>query len=178
MTMRPYIAVIGKSDRGPHDPVPRHALKAAREVGSEIARRGCILVCGGLGGVMEAAAKGAKQQGGLTVGLLPGEHRRCANPYIDVAIPTGLGSMRNHLIIRASDAVIMISGGIGTLNELTLAYQHRPTVVLEGTGGWADRIREFAYEDSHLDTAARAPIRFARKPADAVAMALEAISVE
>ena len=172
--MRPYIAVIGNSDRGPHDPVPPATLEAAREVGREIARQGCVLVCGGLTGVMEAAAKGAKQEGGLTVGLLPGLDRQDANRYIDVPIATGLGYVRNHLIIRTSDAVIMVGGGIGTLNELTLAYQEKPTVVLEGTGGWADRVRTFAYEGMYLDASRTGCIRYTDRPAEAVALAVEA----
>jgi len=173
--MTPYIAVIGKSARGPYDPVPPHALDAAREVGREIARRGCVLVCGGLGGVMEAAAQGAKEAGGLTIGLLPGLDKREANRYIDVPIATGLGYIRNHLIIRTSDAVIMVCGGVGTLNELTLAYQEKPTVVLEGTGGWADRIREAAYEEKYLDAGHTGRLYYAQTPVEAVSLALELI---
>src|SRR5437016_1400132 len=75
--------------------------------------------------------------------------------------------------IAAADAVIMISGGIGTLNELTVAYEDKPTVILEGTGGWADRIREVAYEGKHLDEAHRATLYFAKTPAEAVELALQ-----
>ena len=82
---------------------------------------------------------------GLVIGMLPGFNKEDANPYVDVALTTGMGWMRNTLVVRAADAVIMISGGIGTLNELTVAYQDKPTVILEHTGGWSDRIRKIAY---------------------------------
>jgi uncharacterized protein (TIGR00725 family) len=91
---------------------------------------------------------------------------------VDVAITTGMGWMRNTLVVRAADAVIMISGGIGTLNELTVAYEDKPTVILEGTGGWADRIREIAYQGKHLDEAGINELRYAKTPADAVELAL------
>jgi len=87
-------------------------------VGRLVAERGAVLVCGGLGGVMEAAARGAKQAGGLTIGILPGSDPAAANPHIDVAIATGLGEMRNALIVRAAGAVIAIGGGWGTLAEI------------------------------------------------------------
>ncbi len=166
------ITVIGKSARDPGDPVQPQALAAAEEVGRLIAGAGAVIVSGGLSGVMEAASRGAKNAGGLVVGILPGFDKRDANPYVDVAITTGMGWMRNTLNVRAGDAVIMISGGIGTLNELTVAYEDKPTVVLEGTGGWSDRIREVAYGGAHLDEAGRATLHFARSPAEAVALAL------
>ena len=80
--------------------------------------------------------------------------------------------MRNTLVVRAADAVIMISGGIGTLNELTVAYQDKPTVILEHTGGWSDRIREIAYGGKHLDEAGSATLHFAATPEEAVELAL------
>src|SRR5207253_4956463 len=131
-----------------------------------------ILISGGLSGVMEAVSRGAKSAGGLTVALLPGLDSDEANPYVDVPIATGMGFMRNTLVVRAADAVIMVSGGIGTLNELTVAYEDKPTVVLEGTGGWSDRIRDIAYEGMHLDEAGINEIRFAKTPAEAVDLAL------
>lgn len=101
----------------------------AREVGREIARRGAILVCGGRGGVMEAACQGAKAEGGLTVGILPGVDRREANPYVDVPIVTGLGEARNAVIARTADVVIAIHGGYGTLSEIGLALKMGKPVV-------------------------------------------------
>lgn len=172
MTRKPVITVIGKSARNPGDPVPARALRAGEEVGRLLAERGAVVVTGGLSGVMEAVSRGAKNAGGLVIGILPGLDKRDANAYVDVAITTGMGWMRNTLVVRAADAVIMISGGIGTLNELTVAYEDKPTVVLEGTGGWSDRIRDIAYQGKHLDEAGINEIRFAKTPAEAVDIAL------
>ncbi len=170
---RPYvIAIIGKSARDAADPVPQAALAAAEEVGRLLAERRAVVISGGLSGVMEAVSRGAKNAGGLVIGILPGFDKRDANEYVDVALTTGMGFMRNTLVVRAADAVIMISGGIGTLNELTVAYQDKPTVILEGTGGWSDRIREIAYDGKHLEEAHRSELHFAKTPAEAVDLAL------
>src|SRR5438552_12866111 len=172
MTRPILITVIGKAARDPKDPVPPEAIAAAEEVGRLLAERGAVVVSGGLSGVMEAVSRGAKSANGLVVGILPGFDKRDANAYVDIALPTGMGWMRNTLTVRAADAVIMISGGIGTLNELTVAYQDKPTVILEGTGGWSDRIREIAYKGKHLHEAGINEIRFAKTPAEAVEIAL------
>lgn len=120
-----YVAVIGSASCG------SSVASLAREVGREIARRGAILVCGGRGGVMEAACQGAKEAGGTTVGILPGEDRSGANPYVDVAVVTGLGEARNAIIVRSADAAIAVSGGHGTLSEIGLALKMgRPVVGL------------------------------------------------
>jgi uncharacterized protein (TIGR00725 family) len=103
-------------------------------VGRLLAERGAVLVCGGLGGTMEAACRGAKQAGGTTVGLLPGESRSDANRFVDVAIPTGLGEARNALVVRASDVVVAVGGGYGTLSEIALALRAGKRVV--GLGTW------------------------------------------
>jgi len=108
--------------------------KLAEEVGREIARRGATLVCGGLGGVMEAAAKGAKEAGGLTVGILPGFHAEEANPYIDVVVVTGMSYARNAIVVRSSDALIAIEGKYGTLSEIAFALQMRKPVI--GLNTW------------------------------------------
>jgi uncharacterized protein (TIGR00725 family) len=171
MTRPVLITVIGKSAKDPRDPVPPKALSAAEEVGRLVAERGGVLVSGGLSGVMEAASRGAKRADGLVVGILPGFDKRDANDYVDIAITTGMGWMRNTLTVRAADAVIMISGGIGTLNELTVAYELKPTVVLEGTGGWSSRIRELAYGGKHLDEAKIAELHYAQTPREAVELA-------
>src|SRR6266567_2062868 len=169
---RPYlITVIGKSAKDPNDPPSAEALKAAEMVGANIAGAGAILIAGGLSGVMEAASRGAKRANGLVIGMLPGFRKEDANKYVDVAITTGMGWMRNALTVRAADAVIMISGGIGTLNELTVAYELKPTVILEGTGGWSDRIRETAYQGKHLDESGSATLHFATTPSEAVELA-------
>lgn len=170
---RPFvIAVIGKSNKDPESPPSPEALTAAELVGANIAGAGAILITGGLSGVMEAASRGAKRANGLVIGMLPGFRKDDANKYVDIALTTGMGWMRNTLVVRAADAVIMISGGIGTLNELTVAYQDKPTVVLEHTGGWSDRIRGIAYAGKHLDESGSATLHFAATPAEAVDLAI------
>jgi len=109
-------------------------LTAAEEVGRALGERGVALVCGGLGGVMEAACRGAKGAGGATIGILPGSDRAAANGFVDVAIPTGLGEARNALVVRAADAVVAVGGGYGTLSEIALALRAGKRVV--GLGTW------------------------------------------
>jgi len=109
-------------------------LERAEEAGAEIAAAGCGLVCGGLGGVMEAACRGARSRGGLTLGLLPGLDREAANGWVVVAVPTGLGEARNALVVRAADALVAIGGGWGTLSEIALALKTGVPVV--GVGTW------------------------------------------
>jgi uncharacterized protein (TIGR00725 family) len=92
------------------------------------------VVCGGLGGVMEAACRGAKQAGGHTVGILPGSDRAAANPFVDTAVPTGLGEARNALVVRAADALIAVGGGYGTLSEIAFALKAGKRVV--GLDSW------------------------------------------
>ncbi len=113
--------------------------KIAQEIGKNIAKLGAILVCGGLGGVMEAAAKGAKENGGLTIGILPVDRKSDANPYIDIAIPTGLGLARNTLVVRVADLIVALPGEYGTLSEISFALIFKKTVInlsnwdIEGT---------------------------------------------
>ena len=95
----------------------------AREVGEEIARNGFSLVCGGLTGVMEAACRGAREAGGMTIGILPTNNKKDANPYLDVIIPTGLGHARNVLVVLASDALVAVDGEAGTLSEIAIALK-------------------------------------------------------
>lgn len=106
----------------------------AREVGRIIAEVGAILVCGGLGGVMEAASRGAKEAGGITIGLLPGKDKQDANPYIDVALPTSIGFARNVMVACSADLIVALPGSNGTLCEISygLVYK-RPVIDL---GGW------------------------------------------
>ena len=96
---------------------------AARRVGELVAWEGAVLVCGGLGGVMEAAAVGARDAGGVVVGILPGDDVRTANPGVTIPIPTGLGEARNVLVVKTSDAVIAIAGGWGTMSEAALCLK-------------------------------------------------------
>jgi uncharacterized protein (TIGR00725 family) len=109
-------------------------LRAAEQVGQALGRRGVVLVCGGLGGVMEAACRGAKGAGAVTVGILPGADRAAANEFVDVAIATGLGEARNALVVRSADAVVAVGGGYGTLSEIALALRAGKRVV--GLGTW------------------------------------------
>lgn len=117
------IGVVGQGECG------GKLARLAREVGWLIAQSGAVLVCGGLGGVMEAAARGAKEAGGLTLGILPGDTRTQANPHIDLAIPTGMGEGRNFLVVRAAEALIAIGGGHGTLSEIALALKTGKRVI-------------------------------------------------
>ncbi len=115
--MKRVIGVIGGRR------VSGELLRVAEEVGRLIAERGAVLLCGGLGGVMEAAARGAKASGGLTVGILPQDDRGCANPFIDIPVATGLGMGRNVIIARTGDAFVAIGGEYGTLSEIAFALQ-------------------------------------------------------
>jgi uncharacterized protein (TIGR00725 family) len=101
----------------------KEVAQVAESVGRELARRGVTLVCGGLGGVMEAACRGAKSEGGLTIGILPGFSRREANPYVDIPIVTGLGEARNVIVVRTAQAVIAVDGEYGTLSEIAHALK-------------------------------------------------------
>jgi uncharacterized protein (TIGR00725 family) len=171
--MKITIGVIGKNEQHKNDHVDAHTMQAAEEVGRLVAAAGAVLVTGGRKGVMEAASKGAREAGGLTIGFLPGMERSGANPYVDIVFPTGLGRARNLLTARSCDALVMIGGSCGTLNELTIAYaEARPVVILEGSGGWADRIKGVLHDGRYLDERQTVEISFAPTAKDAVAIAL------
>ncbi|QEC49668.1 TIGR00725 family protein [Baekduia soli] len=123
-----YVAVVGsgEADAG--------QAWLAEEVGAALAEAGAVVVTGGLGGVMEAACRGAKSRRGRTLALLPGDDRRAANGWVDVAVATGLGELRNGLIVRSADAVIAIGGGAGTLSEIAFALKTGTPVF--GLGTW------------------------------------------
>ena len=122
--MKPIIGVVGGSVCAPEETL------WAEDVGRRLAAAGAVLVCGGLGGVMEAAAQGAKMvTGSITVGILPGADPRAASPLIDIPLATGMGEMRNALIVRACQALIAIGGGWGTLSEIALAQRVGTPVV-------------------------------------------------
>ena len=113
-------------------------LLLAGAVGRLLAERGCTLVCGGLGGAMAAASRGAKEAGGVTIGIIPGYDDRAANPWIDHVICTGLGQARNALVVATGQAVIAVGGGWGTLSEIALARRlERPVVAFGRLGGGA-----------------------------------------
>ena len=122
------IAVIGGGECDPE------TARRAEIVGRLVAEAGGVVVCGGLGGVMEAACRGAKQAGGLTLGILPGTDRNSANPFVDIALPTGLSEARNCLVVRIAQAVIAIGGEFGTLSEIGFALKLGIPVI--GLGTW------------------------------------------
>jgi uncharacterized protein (TIGR00725 family) len=115
--------VVGAGDAGAEQ------RESAEELGRLLGGRGAVVVSGGLGGVMEAACRGAKEAGATTLGILPGLDRAEANPYVDVAVPTGMGEARNALVVRAADALIAVGGGYGTLSEVALALKTGKPVV-------------------------------------------------
>jgi uncharacterized protein (TIGR00725 family) len=151
-----FIAVIGETD-----PSPKVAAQA-EAVGAEIASAGAVLVCGGLGGVMEAACRGARGQGGVTIGILPGTRPDDANPYVTYPIPTGLGHARNILVARAAQAVVAIGGKYGTLSEIAFAK-------IEGTPVIGLHTWELTREGMRADS-----IQRTTDPKEAVRLALEA----
>ena len=127
------IAVVGAGEK-----VSADTLSLAEAVGRQIALCGAALVCGGLGGVMEAAARGAKSAGGHTIGILPGYDRARANPFIEFVIPTGMGQARNVIVVACSRAVVALPGEAGTLSEVALALKlGRPVVALSAWGNVA-----------------------------------------
>ena len=123
-----FIAVIGASKASQAE------LEIAEQVGREIGRNGAVLVCGGLEGIMEAACKGAASEGGLTVGILPGEHRESANRYVKIPVVTGIGYARNAIVAKSGHAVIAIGGGYGTLSEI--AYARQAGIPVIGIDTW------------------------------------------
>lgn len=123
-----YVSVIGGNEPVPAD------LEVAEAVGRGLAERGWVLVCGGLGGVMEAGCRGSGAAGGTSIGLLPGRRRADANPFVTHALPTGLGEARNALVAWAADAVVAVGGELGTLSEIAFALKAGTPVV--GIGTW------------------------------------------
>ncbi|HNE88993.1 MAG TPA: TIGR00725 family protein [Actinomycetota bacterium] len=146
------IAVVGPAQAQPDE------LQAAEEVGRLLAAGGHVVVTGGHGGVMEAAARGAAINDGVVVGILPGLERD-ANPYVTIGLPTGLGEMRNALIVRSADAVICVGTSWGSLSEVSLAMRTRIPVVM--VGGW--NIPEGPQRAEHPGDAVRMALRLAHR---------------
>jgi uncharacterized protein (TIGR00725 family) len=157
MTKQKFIAVIGASQASASE------LKTAELVGREIAKAGAALVCGGMGGVMESACKGASQEDGLTIGILPGDNRLSANEFVKIPIVTGIGYARNVAVVKSAQAVIAIGGSYGTLSEIGHALQSGLPVI--GLETWA--VSRKGKDKS--------PIIEAKTPAEAVKKALEMI---
>ena len=126
---RKFIAVIGGSQCSSQE------AEVAESVGRELARQGAILVCGGRGGVMEAACRGASAEGGITIGILPGDSRQAANPYVQIPIVTGIGYARNVVVVKSAQAVIAIGGNYGTLSEISHALESGIPVI--GLNTWS-----------------------------------------
>ena len=124
-----FIAVIGGSA------CSKEEAELAEAVGRKLAKQGAILVCGGLSGVMEAACKGASAEGGITIGILPGDSRQSANPHVQIPIVTGMGYARNAVVVKSAQAVIAIGGSYGTLSEISHALQSDIPVI--GLNTWA-----------------------------------------
>ena len=152
------IAVIGSGQPSPEE------VKLAEEVGCELARHGAILVCGGLGGVMEAACRGASSEDGVTIGILPGDNRQSANPYVQIPLVTNMGEARNVIIIKSAQAVIAIDGSYGTLTEIAHALRNGIPVI--GLDTWA--LSRNGQPDNSIIPA--------QNPADAVSKALDLIA--
>jgi uncharacterized protein (TIGR00725 family) len=148
--MNRYVAVVGPGEASAEESAQ------ARAVGAGLVQRGAIVITGGLGGVMAAACQGASQNGGTTVGILPGTDRTAANQWVAIAIATGLGELRNGLIVRASDALIAIGGAYGTLSEVALALKTGVPVV--GLGTWQlDGVKVAGGVDDAVALACRQP---------------------
>jgi uncharacterized protein (TIGR00725 family) len=134
--IQPYIGVVGAGK------CSGKMKKMAEDVGRAIARKGGILVCGGLGGVMEAAARGAKEENGITIGILPGDSREDANKYIDFAIPTGFGEARNLAVVRTADVVIALPGKFGTLSEMAFCLKMGKPLISLSAWNLSERIEK------------------------------------
>jgi uncharacterized protein (TIGR00725 family) len=148
MPRRVQILVIGFGK----DHCPETAYEAAYQVGLEVARRGALLISGGLGGVMEAASRGAKDGGGFVIGIVPQDDKRAANEFCDAVIATGIGFARDFLTAYSSDAIIIVGGGAGTMIEVAAAYQKGiPIIALKGTGGMADRLVDTYIDDRKIE---------------------------
>ena len=154
------IGVIGYND----DRCTELAKKIAYNVGKEIALSGSVLICGGLGGVMEAACRGAKEANGTTVGIIPQDNFTFANPYCDIVICSGIGFARDFIVATSSDAIIAIGGGIGTLIEMSVGYMIKKKVVaISPSGGVSD-----LYAGKYLDERKRVLIETALDAKSAV----------
>ncbi|MFQ6025789.1 MAG: TIGR00725 family protein [Nitrosopumilaceae archaeon] len=168
MTKKKQILVVGNNE----DSSTPELEKVAYETGVEVAKSGCVLMSGGLGGVMQAACHGAHDAGGLTVGIIPQNEPSYANEYCDIVIPSGLGMTRDFLTALSADGVIIIGGGSGTLSEVCAAYMHKkPIAAITETGGTAEK-----YTDQYLDNRKYVKIVGVDSPKQAVRYILEQIT--
>lgn len=166
------IGVIGSA--GPEEYKRRKpnkkAYKLAEKVGELVAQNGAVLVCGGKGGIMKSACKGAKRFGGITAGVVSGNARRTSNKYIDVDIVSGMvNCSEESLIVSMSDALIILGGGSGTLQEIALAYRtEKPMVAIFGIGGWGQKLA-----NTYLDYRKKVKILSAKNANEAVGLVFD-----
>lgn len=143
---RGIISVIGASD------IDRNTEKKTIEIGRLLAKNGYAVSCGGLSGVMEAVCKGAKLEGGLTIGIIPSKEKSAANKYVDIAIPIPFSQARNLVVVLSGDACIAIAGKAGTLTEIALAWIYqKPIVALTDVGGWSSEMANKKVDDRRSD---------------------------
>ena len=168
LTKKVQILIIGHNDSGC---TPNHE-KIAYEIGYEVAKSNCVLITGGLGGVMKAASHGAHDANGLTIGIIPQDDASFANEFCDVVIPSGMGMTRDFLTALSADGVIIVGGGSGTLSEICAAYMNKkPIVAIRNTGGAADK-----FIDGYVDHRKIVKIIGVDSPKDAVKKILELIT--
>ena len=168
LTKKVQILIIGHNDSGC---TPNHE-KIAYEIGYEVAKSNCVLITGGLGGVMKAASHGAHDANGLTIGIIPQDDASFANEFCDVVIPSGMGMTRDFLTALSADGVIIVGGGSGTLSEICAAYMNKkPIVAIRNTGGAADK-----FIDGYIDHRKTVKIIGVDSPKDAVKKILELIT--
>lgn len=172
MSAAPIIGVIGSGTADVTE------LALAREVGRVIGAAGCSLICGGRGGVMEAACLGHREgragypAPGVSIGILPGTDRREANPHVDLSLPTGLGLARNVVVVTGAQALVAVGGASGTLSELALAWQlGRPIAALPASGRWSARLAGEAIDEQRAE-----PIFAASTPQAAIDYLLAALA--
>lgn len=168
MKRKIQILIIGNNENGCTPDLEKIAYKT----GIEVAKSGAVLITGGLGGVMKAASHGAKDGGGLVIGIIPQNDASFANEYCDIVIPSGMGLARDFLTALSGDGLIIIGGGSGTLSETCAAYMHKkPMVAIKNTGGVADR-----YADQYIDHREQVKITGVSEPKEAVKLILEQIN--
>lgn len=168
MAKKRQILVVGNNENGSTPELE----KVAYETGLEVAKSGSVLITGGLGGVMRAACHGAKDAGGITVGIIPQNDPSFANEYCDIVIPTGIGLARDFLNALSADGVIIIGGGSGTLSETCAAYMHnKPITAIKNTGGIAEM-----FVDKYLDHRQNVKIVGVSSPKEAVKYILAKIN--
>jgi len=168
MSKRVQILIIGHNENGTTPEI----AQIAYETGMEVAKSGAVLVTGGLDGVMKAACHGAKDGGGLTLGIIPQDNAAFANEYCDIVIPSGMGLARDFLNALSADGVIIIGGGSGTLSETCAAYMYKkPIVAIKNSGGIAEK-----YADQYLDHRKSILITGVSNPKEAVQVIREKIN--